>query len=82
MLLLLLLRLRLLPPMVDALVIVEAVERAKHLVAQIANGIVQRLQVLLLLVTFQRQFGAQQLAAHVTTMARGQRQRKTDNDAG
>lgn len=64
----------LLAPVIDALVVVKTVQRAEHLVAQIAHCIVQGLQVLLLLVPFQRQFRAQQLAAHVTSMARGQGQ--------
>lgn len=66
---------RLLASMVDALVVVQAVQGAEHLVAQIADRIVERLQVLLLLVPLQGQLGAQQFAAHVTAMARGQRQR-------
>lgn len=64
----------LLAPVIDALVVVQTVQRAEHLVAQIAHCIVQGLQVLLLLVPFQRQFRAQQLAAYVTSMARGQGQ--------
>lgn len=71
-------RVLLLSAMVDALVIVQTVERAEDLVAQIADRIVQRLQVLLLLVPLQRQFRAEQFAADVTTVARGQRQWQGD----
>lgn len=71
-------RVLLLSAMVDALVIVQTVERAEDLVAQIADRIVQRLQVLLLLVPLQRQFRAEQFAADVATVARGQRQGQGD----
>lgn len=71
-------RVLLLSAMVDALVIVQTVERAEDLVAQIADRIVQRLQVLLLLVPLQRQFCAEQFAADVATVARGQRQGQGD----
>lgn len=59
----------LLAAMIDALVVVQRVQRAEDLVAQVANGVVQRLQVLLLLVAFQRELGAQQFAAHVAPVA-------------
>lgn len=71
-------RVLLLSPVVDALVVVQAVQRAKHLVAQIADGIVQRLQVLLLLVSLQRELGAQQFAADIAPMAGGKGQRQGD----
>lgn len=66
----------LLPPVVDTAVIVEAVERAKHLVTERTNGIVEGLEVLLFLVPLERKFGAEQLAAHVTAMASIHRQRQ------
>lgn len=62
----------LLPAMVNTLVIVEAVQGAEHLVAEITDGVVEGLQVLLLLVALQCQLGAQQFAAHVAPVARGQ----------
>lgn len=67
---------RLLAPVIDALVVVQAVQRAEHLVAEIAHGIVQRLQMLLLLVPFQGQLRAEQLSADVApvTGSEGQRQ--------
>lgn len=49
----------LLTAMVDALVVVEAIQRAKDFMAQITNGIIERLEVLLLLVPFQRQLCAE-----------------------
>lgn len=55
--------------MIDAAVVVEAVERAKDLVAERAHGVVQRLEVLLLLVPLERELGAEQLAAHVAPVA-------------
>lgn len=57
--------------MVNAFVVVETVERAKHFVTQIADGVVQRLQMLLFLVPFQRELRAQQFAAHIASVARG-----------
>lgn len=66
----------LLPAVVDALVVVEAVQRAKDLVAQIADGVVEWLEVLLLFVPLQRQLGAEQFAAHVTSVAGVQWQRQ------
>lgn len=48
----------LLPAMVNAFMIVQAVKRAKHFVTQITDGIVQRLQVLLLLVPLERELCA------------------------
>uniref|UniRef100_A0A182J5P8 Uncharacterized protein n=1 Tax=Anopheles atroparvus TaxID=41427 RepID=A0A182J5P8_ANOAO len=60
----------LLPAVVDALVIVQAVQRAKHLVAEVAHRIVERLQVLLLFVPLEGQLGTQQLTAHVAPVAR------------
>lgn len=58
---------------VDALVVVEGVEGAEHLVAEGAPGRMQRLQVLLLSVTLEREPRRQQLAAHLATVARPQR---------
>jgi len=51
---------------VNALVVVETVERAEHFVAHVADGRVQRLVVLLFDVPLQRQPGAQALAAYET----------------
>lgn len=48
----------LLAPVVDALVVVQRVQRSKDLVAQIAHGVVQWLQMLLFLVALQGQLGA------------------------
>jgi len=64
----------LLAAMVDALVVVQRVQSAEDLVAQIAHGVVQRLQMLLFLVALKRELGAQQLAADVAPMAGIQRQ--------
>lgn len=71
-------RVLLLAPVVDALVVVQAVERTEHLVAEIAHRVVERLQVLLLLVALQRELRAQQLAADVAPVAGGQRQGQRD----
>lgn len=62
--------------MIDTSVIVQRVQCAEHFVAQIANGVVQRLQVLLILVPFQGQLGAEQFAANVAAVAGGQGQRQ------
>lgn len=51
--------------MVDALVIVQAVERPEHLVAERAHRAVERLKVLLLLVPLQGELRGEGLAAHV-----------------
>lgn len=64
---------RALATVVDALVVVERVERAEHLVAQRAARRVQRLQVLLLRVPLQRQPRGQQLAAHLAPVPGSQR---------
>ena len=72
----------LLSPMVDALVVVEAVQRAEYFVTQIADGVVQRLEVLLLFVPLQGQFGAEQFAAHVTTVTGSQREGQLESIAG
>lgn len=61
-----------LAPVVDALVVVERVERAEHLVAQAAARRVQRLQVLLFRVPLERQPRRQQLAAHLASVTRPQ----------
>lgn len=66
----------LLAPVVDALVVVQRVQGAKDLVAQITYGVVQRLQMLLLLVPLQGELRAQQLATDIAAMARVQRQRQ------
>jgi hypothetical protein len=66
-------KMMLLPAMINALVIIQAVERAEHFVAEIAHGIVQRLQVLLFLVPFQCELRAQQLSTNVAAMAGGER---------
>ena len=68
-----LLRRAALPAVVDALMVVERVERSEHLVAQGAARRVQRLQVLLLGVPLERQPRGQQLAAHLAAVARAQR---------
>lgn len=62
-----------LPAMVDALMVVERVEGAEHLVAEAAARRVQRLQVLLLRVPLQREPRRQQLAAHLAAVARPER---------
>lgn len=72
------LRLRLLghaalPAVVDALMVVERVERSEHLVAEGAARRVQRLQVLLLGVPLEREPRGQQLAAHLAAVPRAQR---------
>lgn len=72
------LRLRLLghaalPAVVDALMVVERVERTEHLVAEGAARRVQRLQVLLLGVPLEREPRGQQLAAHLAAVPRAQR---------
>lgn len=54
-----------LPTVVDALVIVQAVERPEHLVAKRADRAVQGLKVLLLFVPFQGELRREGLAAHV-----------------
>lgn len=71
----------LLAAMIYALVVVEAVQRAKDFVAQIANGIIERLQVLLFLVPLQRQLCAEQFAAHVAAVASVQWQRQEQSTA-
>ena len=48
----------LLTTMVNTFVVVQAVEGAEDLVAEIADSIVKRLQVLLLLVALESEFGA------------------------
>lgn len=58
---------------VDALMVVERVERSEHLVAEAAARRVQRLQVLLLRVPLEREARGQQLAAHLAAVARAQR---------
>lgn len=58
---------------VDALMVVERVEGAEHLVAEAAARRVQGLQVLLLRVPLERQPRGQQLAAHLAPVARAQR---------
>lgn len=67
-------RVLLLSPVVDALVVVQTVEGAEDLVAQVADRIVQWLQVLLLLVSLQRELGAQQFAAHIAPVTGGEGQ--------
>lgn len=57
---------------VDALVVVERVERAEDLVAERAARRVQRLEVLLLRVALEGQPRGQQLAAHLAPVARAQ----------
>lgn len=64
---------RSLPPVVDALVVVERVERAEDLVAERAARRVQRLQVLLFRVPLERQPRRQQLAAHLAAVPGAQR---------
>lgn len=64
----------LLTAMIDAFVVIQGVKSAKNFVAQVADGIVERLQMLLLLVALQCQFRAEQLATDIATMARIQRQ--------
>lgn len=54
-----------LPTVIDALVIVQAVERPEHLVAKRADRAVQGLKVLLLFVPFQGELRRESLAAHV-----------------
>lgn len=54
-----------LPTVVDALVVVQAVESPEHLVAQRADRAVQGLKVLLLFVPFQGELRREGLAAHV-----------------
>lgn len=71
------LRLRLLrgpalAPVVDALMVVERVEGAEHLVAEAAARRVQRLQVLLLRVPLEREPRGEQLAAHLAAVPRAQ----------
>jgi hypothetical protein len=60
--------------MVDALVVVEAVESPEDLVAEGTDGAVKRLEVLLLLVPLERQLRRECLAADVAGVAdaRGQ----------
>lgn len=67
-----LLRRAALPAVVDALMVVERVERSEHLVAQGAARRVQRLQVLLLGVPLEREPRRQQLAAHLAAVPRAQ----------
>lgn len=45
--------------MIDTPVIIEAIEGAEHLIAELTNGIVERLKVLLFFVTFERKSGAE-----------------------
>lgn len=66
----------LLAPVIDALVVVQRVQSAKDLMAQITHGIVQRLQMLLLFVTFQGKLRTQQFSTNIAAMARVQRQRQ------
>lgn len=54
---------------VDTPVIIQTIQCPEHFMTQAANGVVQRLQMLLLLMTFQGQLGAQHLATDVTAMA-------------
>lgn len=58
---------------VDALMVVERVERSEHLVAEGAARRVQRLQVLLLGVPLEREPRGEQLAAHLAAVPRAQR---------
>lgn len=60
--------------MVDALVIVQTVERPEHLVAECADRAVQGLEVLLLFVPFEGELGGEGFAANVAGIAytRGQ----------
>lgn len=62
---------RALSSVVDALVVVERVERAEHLVAETAARRVERLQVLLLRVPLEGEPRRQQLPAHLAAVPRG-----------
>jgi len=62
---------------VDALVIVQAVQRPEHLVADRADRVVQWLIVLLLFVPFQGELGGERLAAHVARVTNSRRQQAT-----
>lgn len=66
-----------LPTMVDALVVVQAVECPEHLVAERADRAVQGLKVLLLFVPFQGEFCGEGLAAHVARVANSRWQQTT-----
>lgn len=55
--------------MIDALVIVQTVERPEHLVAEGANRTVQRLEVLLLFVPFEGELRGKRFAANVAGIA-------------
>lgn len=68
-----LLRCTALPSVVDALMVVERVERPEHLVAEAAASRVQRLQVLLLRVPLQREPRREQLAADLAAVAGAER---------
>lgn len=68
-----LVRVRALPPVVDALVVVERVEGPEDLVAERAASGVQRLQVLLLGVALECEPRRQQLAAHLAPVPGPQR---------
>lgn len=68
-----LLRQAALAAVVDALMVVERVERSEHLVTQAAARRVQRLQVLLLRVPLEGQPRGQQLAAHLAAVPSPQR---------
>jgi len=59
---------------VDALVIVQAVQRPEHLVADRADRVVQWLIVLLLFVPFQGELRREGLAAHVARVTDPRRQ--------
>lgn len=59
---------------VDALVIVQAVQRPEHLVAERAHRAVQGLEVLLLFVPFQGELRGEGLAADVAGIANARRQ--------
>lgn len=63
-----------LPTVVDALVIVQAVERPEHLVAERADRAVQGLKVLLLFVPFQGELRGEGFAAHVARVTDSRRQ--------
>lgn len=63
---------RALAAVVDALMVVEGVERAEDLVAEAAARRVQRLQVLLLRVPLEREPRGEQLAAHLAAVPRAQ----------
>lgn len=67
-----LLRQTALPAVVDALMVVERVESAEHLVAEAAARRVQRLEVLLLRVSLEGQPRREQLAANLAPVARAQ----------